>query len=72
MLYDYEHGRDFAALEGLELNQSMFALFSPKAADRFMVRYGELRFESVNFRRFSKVLNPKLKRYDFSFRQLLD
>ncbi|MBP5986422.1 MAG: ABC transporter substrate-binding protein [Azonexus sp.] len=72
MLYDYEHGRDFAALEGLELNQSMFALFSPKAADRFMARYGELRFESVNFRRFSKVLNPKLKRYDFSFRQLLD
>jgi hypothetical protein len=31
-----------------------------------------LRFDSVDFRRFSKALNPRLKRYDFNFRQLLD
>jgi ABC-type sugar transport system substrate-binding protein len=72
MLYDYEHGRDFAAAEGLELNQSMFTLFSPTRAERFMKRFGDLRFDSVDFRRFSKVLNPRLKRYDFNFRQLLD
>lgn len=72
MLYDYDNGRDFAPAEGLELNQSMFTLFSPKQADRFMARYGDLRFDGVDFRRFSKVKNPKLKRYDFNFRQLLD
>ncbi len=71
MLYDYDRGRDFAADEGVELNQSMFTLFTPKEADRFLARFGDLRFEQVNFRRFSKVLNPKLKRYDFNFRQLL-
>lgn len=72
MLYDYDHGRDFAEAEGVELNQSMFTLFTQKDADRFVARFGQLRFDQVNFRRFSKVLNPKLKRYDFNFRQLLD
>ena len=71
MLYDYHHGRDFAAEEGLEMDQSMFVLFTPSLADRFLERYGDMRFERVDFRRFSKVLNPKLKRYDFSFGQLL-
>lgn len=71
MLYDYHHGHDFAAEEGLELDQSMFVLFTPNLADRFLERYGDLRFDRVDFRRYSKVLNPKLKRYDFSFGQLL-
>lgn len=72
MLYDYAHGRDFATVEGLVLDQSMFTLFSPAQAERFMARFGDLRFDSIDFRRFSTVLNPKIKRYDFSFRQLLD
>ena len=71
MLYDYEHGHDFAKDEGLELEQSMFTLFSPVEADRFIKRYGDLRFDAVDFRKHSKVLNPKLKRYNFNFRQLL-
>jgi hypothetical protein len=50
----------------------MFTLFSPARADSFIKRFGDLRFDSVDFRRFSKVLNPRLKRYDFNFRQLLD
>lgn len=72
MLYDYENGRDFALTEGLELSLSMFTLFTQKDADRFVARFGKLQFNQVNFRRFSKVLNPKLKHYDFNFRQLLD
>ncbi len=71
MLYDYHRGRDFAADEGLELDQSMFTLFSPAEAERFLQRYGDLNFDRVDFRRFSKALNPKLKYYDFNFRQLL-
>lgn len=71
MLYDYHHGRDFAGDEGLELDQSMFVLFTPPLADRFLERYGQLNFGQIDFRRFSKVLTPKLKRYDFNFGQLL-
>jgi ABC-type sugar transport system substrate-binding protein len=70
LIHDYHHGRDFAD-EGLELEQPMFALFTPKLADRFLVKYGDMRFDQVDFRRFSKTLNPALKRYDFSFEQLL-
>lgn len=70
LLYDYHHGRDFAN-EGLEMKRSMFMLFSPAEAARFQSRFGDLQFDQLDFRRFSKVLNPKLKRYDFNFRQLL-
>ena len=72
ILYDFHHGRDFAPDEGLELDQTMFVLFTPLLAKRFSERYGDLHFDRVDFRRYSKVLNPKLKRYDFSFGQLLN
>lgn len=72
MLYDYANGRDFAGKDGLELDQSMFALFSRAEAETFLNRYGEMNFDAVDFRRFSKVLNHRVKRYDFSFRQLLN
>jgi len=69
MLYDYSHGRDFRD-EGLELDRPMFTNFDAKSAAAFLERYGE-DFDRVGFRRFSKALNPKVKRYDFDFGQLL-
>lgn len=69
MIYDYHHGRDFAD-EGLELDRSMFALFDAALADVFLARFGE-RYDSLDFRRYSKVLNPRLRRYEFGFAQLL-
>ena len=70
MIYDYTHGKDFAS-EGLELDQSMFTLFTPALATRYLERFGDMNFERIDFRRYSKALNPKLKRYDFNFKQLL-
>ncbi|MFC3532371.1 ABC transporter substrate-binding protein [Vogesella facilis] len=70
MLYDYQRGVDFAA-EGLELDRPMFTLFNAARAERFMRYYGALDFSRVDFRRYSKALNPRLKRYDFGFQQLL-
>jgi ABC-type sugar transport system substrate-binding protein len=70
MIYDYHHGRDFAD-EGLELQQSMFAEFTPQLADRYIERFGN-GFERVDFSRYSKVKNPQLKRYNFGFAQLLE
>jgi ABC-type sugar transport system substrate-binding protein len=69
MLYDYHHGRDFAD-EGLELQRSMFAEFTPQLAQRYIERFSG-GFEAVDFGRYSKVKNPRLKRYDFDFAQLL-
>lgn len=70
MLYDYHHGKDFAD-EGLEQNRSMFILFTPEEARRFQLLFGAQNFDKVDFKKFSKFLNPALKKYDFSFRQLL-
>jgi ABC-type sugar transport system substrate-binding protein len=69
MIFDYHHGRDFAD-EGLELQQSMFAEFTPQLADRYMERFS-LGFDGVDFARYSKVKNPQLQRYTFGFMQLL-
>lgn len=70
MLYDYHHGKDFAD-EGLEQNRSMFILFTPEEARRYEQLFGAQNFEKVDFRKFSKYLNPAIKKYDFSFRHLL-
>ena len=70
LIHDHANGRDFTD-EGLEMDQFMFTLFTPAEADIFLSRFGDLDFQKINFRRFSKVQNPRLKRYDFNFRQLL-
>jgi hypothetical protein len=49
----------------------MFAEFTPQLADRYIERFGS-GFDSVDFSRYSKVRNPKLKRYNFGFAQLLE
>lgn len=71
MLYDYQHGKDFASL-GLEQTHSMFILFSEAEADLFMQHFANLNFDKVDFRRFSKVINPGLAVYPFSFRSVLE
>jgi len=70
MIYDYHHGHDFAD-EGLELRRPMFAEFTPALADRYIERFSG-GFDGVDFSRYSKVRNAKLKRYNFGFAQLLE
>ncbi|MFZ6690942.1 ABC transporter substrate-binding protein [Undibacterium sp. SXout20W] len=70
MLYDYDHSKDFTD-EGLELDRSMFILFDKESAHRFYHLFGGLNFEHVDFRQFSKVYNANVKKYEFSFRQIL-
>lgn len=72
MVHDHHRGRDFAAAEGVALSSSMFVQLTPRMAEIFMQRFGEDRFDSVDFRQFSKAHNSGLKRYDFNFRQLLN
>ena len=70
MIYDYHHGHDFAD-EGLELRRPMFAEFTPALADRYIERFSG-GFDGVDFSRYSKVRNSKLRRYNFGFAQLLE
>ncbi len=70
MIYDHHHGRDFAD-EGLELRRPMFAEFTPLLADRYIERFSG-GFDGVDFSRYSKVKNLKLRRYNLGFAQLLE
>ncbi|MFC7459545.1 ABC transporter substrate-binding protein [Hydrogenophaga defluvii] len=69
MIHDHHHGHDFAD-EGLALERSMFTLFNERTADVFLARFGPSA-EPVDYRRYSKVLNPQVRRYEFGFAQLL-
>lgn len=68
MLHDLHQGRDFID-EGLSLERPLFMRFDRAAAQRFLAR-PDLR--ELDFRRFSKVHNPRLRRYDFNPQVLLD
>lgn len=69
MLYDYAHGRDFKS-EGLELERSMFVLFDPATVDRFEKRFSASQ-NALDFRRYSKALNPSAGAYRFEIDRLL-
>lgn len=68
MLYDYHHGHDFAVEEGLELERPLFILFSPERARAFLQGH----WRQLDYRRFSKALNPEIQRYEFGLDPLLD
>lgn len=70
MLYDYDRGRDFAS-EGLEQERALFTRFDAALARRYLQRYSDADFSSIDFGRHSKAKNPALRRYDFSLLPLL-
>ncbi|WP_027016365.1 ABC transporter substrate-binding protein [Comamonas composti] len=69
LLHDYAHGKDFAS-EGLELVRPMFVLLDELLIRRFEARIG-VAGTRLDFRRFSKALNPQLERYAFESERLL-
>jgi ABC-type sugar transport system substrate-binding protein len=70
MLYDYQHGADFAR-EGLELRLPLFTLLDEQSARRFLTLYGDEDFSSIDFRQFSKHLHPRLQHYEFGLLPVL-
>lgn len=65
MLYDYHHGKDFKS-EGLVRDIPLFLALDEERAQRFLTRFGDEDFSSIDFRQFSKRLNPQLRSYQFS------
>lgn len=69
MLYDHAHGTDFAS-EGLEQVRPMFALLDKSQIDRYEHRISAP-LAPLDFRSYSKHLNPRLRRYGFELKHLL-
>ncbi|MFG0640105.1 ABC transporter substrate-binding protein [Delftia sp. WSY_22] len=69
MLYDHAHGSDFAT-EGLEQVRPMFALLDKSQIDRYEHRISAP-LAPLDFRSYSKHLNPRLRRYGFELKHLL-
>jgi len=69
MLYDHHQGHDFAD-EGLEQVRPMFMLFDKSQARRLLARFGQ-GVPKLDFRPYSKALNPGLKRYRFDLEDAL-
>lgn len=69
MLYDFHHGVDFIN-EGLELQRPMFTLFDAPSSLQFEKRFNAAS-GTLDFRMFSKYLNPKVRAYDFDLQKML-
>jgi hypothetical protein len=69
MIYDFDHGKDFAS-ESVELTAPMFTLFTPEKVKTFQARFNNPS-QRIDFRKYSKVLNPNIKQYEFGFEQFL-
>lgn len=71
MLYDYDRGYDFADIGSLERQEPLLTLFSEGQAQRFLRRFGQSNFESIDFRQYSRAYHPQLKSYRFSMESFL-
>lgn len=65
LLHDYHRGRDFAAELGTSIRSEMQVLGRHNAASLRGI-LGDKDWDAVDFRRFSPVLTPSLRGYDFS------
>ena len=67
MLYDYHHGRDF---NDDIFSPNMYAIDS-RNVEQYLTVFGKQDWSKIDFRQFSKTLNPKVKSYDFSLEAVL-
>lgn len=69
LAFDYLQGRDFADDVGVSIATPMHTLTRNNVAE-FAGLLNKEYWEQLDFRLFSKALNPDLKKYDFSLRAL--
>lgn len=69
LLYDYFHGKDFAQ-ESLMMKSKMNIL-NKTNIDAYLNKLGKGDWQKVDFSKFSKVRNPKLKKYNFGLDEIL-
>ena len=70
LLYDYTNGKDFYEELGGTIKTKM-ALLNKDNINKYYDLLTEQNWNRIDFSKYSKSLNPKLKKYDFSFGTLL-
>ena len=70
-IYDYQNGHDFKDDTGL-VHITKMQPITKNNVDRFQQRLGDRDWRKIDFRKFSKTLNPALKKYDFTLDALLN
>jgi len=71
LLYDYYHGKDFVNELGSEIKLDMF-LLSNENIDKYLYKFSNENWDKIDFRKYSKTLNPNLLNYDFSINSLFN
>ncbi len=66
MLYDYIHGEQVTPS-----GKSHFSAITAENLESFRTHFGTANWEKIDFRKFSKHLNPEIKEYDFSLEAVL-
>ncbi len=70
LLHDYHHGKDFAQ-KGANLKMKIFNEINSSNVDEYLQNFGDQKWDKIDFTRFSKVLNPEVKKYQFFLKALL-
>lgn len=65
-IYDHANGIDFAADNGLEMKPEVFGSLDASNVASYVRSFGEGNWNKLDFSRFSRKHNPKIKKYDFS------
>jgi len=69
-MYDFFKGHDFAKEDGVSMHSKM-AVIDKKNVGRYLEKYGAGDFSAINFKQFSKVENPAIKKYTLDFSSAL-
>jgi len=77
ILHDYFHGKEFARLEKNDLNKyvikhKIFDIIDNRNVDQYIDKFGEQDWKKIDFKKFSKILNPDKTEYEFSLSAILE
>lgn len=68
--YDYLKGEDFISSEGLNIKTDM-SLITTDNIDEYKVLFDKSKWKNIDFKKFSKIHNKKLKKYNFNIDSVL-
>jgi len=71
LIYDYFHGKDFKAELGVEINLDMSKL-TLQNIKQYNANFSSSNWDKIDFKKYSKVYNTKLNRYDFSLEKFMN
>jgi len=69
-LHDYHNGRDFSESEGVTMNSKMGVIHEGNV-EKYYQYFKTGNWDKIDFKQFSKIYNPKIKKYDFSLEAVL-